>query len=137
MAEQQSLKNHTRVNVPYLALEVLNLTLVIASLVQLARNPNGLHWILLGLAVAVASGTGASRRWAVKNQDRLIRLEENVRLHWMGTDPSGLTMRQIIALRFAPDAEVVALAERADAEKLTPKQMKEAIVRWRPDYERV
>jgi hypothetical protein len=46
-------------------------------------------------------------------------------------------MPQYIALRFASDAEVSDLAARAVAEGMTPKQIKEAIVTWRPDYDRV
>lgn len=136
MAEQ-NFGNHVRRDEKFAALMVLNLTLVIASVYQLWHHNNALYWIVAGLALAVASTTWAARQYAMKNQNRIIRLEENVRLHWMEVEPSGLTMAQMIALRFAPDAEVVSLAERAVAEKLSPKQIKEAIMQWRADHDRV
>ena len=95
------------------------------------------QWIVLGLALGVTSAAIAARHYAIVNQNRIIRLEENVRLHWMNIDPSGLTMRQLIALRFASDAEVPALAERAAREKLSAKEIKAAITQWRADHDRV
>lgn len=136
-AVQQTFQNHVRVDRAYLALTVLNVTDLIAAIWWTARHFDAHHLVVVGLAVAVLSTTMAARHYALVNQNRIIRLEENVRLHWIGADGAGLTMKQMIALRFASDAEVVALAKRAAAEGLTPKQIKEAIVTWRPDLERV
>jgi hypothetical protein len=77
------------------------------------------------------------RMYSLKVQDRVIRLEEQSRLRWLGVDSTGLTIGQLIALRFASDNEVGALATRARAESLAPKQIKEAIVNWRADDRRV
>jgi hypothetical protein len=44
--------------------------------------------------------------------------------------------KEIAALRFASDAELDALLQRAAAEKLPPKAIKQAIREWRPDYHR-
>lgn len=136
MAEQ-NFGNHVRRDHAFTALMLLNLTLVIASVYQLWHHNDAVHWIVAGLALAVFSVSLATRRYATQNQNRVIRLEENVRLHWMDVEPSGLTMPQMIALRFAPDAEVAELAARAVAEKLTPKQIKGAIVQWRADHDRI
>lgn len=80
-----------------------------------------------------------ARAFALKAQDRAIRAEENLR-HFALTgqllDPE-LRMGQIIALRFASDAELPGLAKKAVAEKLRNKQIKQAIKHWRPDYYRV
>lgn len=137
MPQQQTYGNHVRRDPAFLALTVLNITLFIVAVRELLRHYDLLHWVLLGLAVSAWSAAIATRGYALKNQNRLIRLEENVRLHHLGVDPSGLTMRQMIALRFAPDAEVPALAARAKSERLDPKAIKQAISQWRADHDRV
>ena len=78
------------------------------------------------------------RVFTMKVQDRAIRAEENLR-HFVMTakllDPA-LTMRQVIALRFASDGEFVELARRAAAEKMKPDAIKRAVRQWRPDLYR-
>jgi hypothetical protein len=79
------------------------------------------------------------RIFALKAQDRAIRAEENLR-HFVLTgkvlDP-GLTIRQIIGLRFASDGEFVELARRAAREQLTEDSIKRAVKNWRADTYRV
>jgi hypothetical protein len=48
-----------------------------------------------------------------------------------------LTVGQLVGLRFASDAEVPKLVERALSEKLSKTDIKKAIQNWRPDYLRV
>jgi hypothetical protein len=79
-------------------------------------------------------------RWfALRAQDRAIRAEENFRHFILTGKPldSRLRMGQIIALRFASDEEMPALAKRAVEEKLSQKEIKKAIKTWKPDYNRV
>lgn len=80
-----------------------------------------------------------TRVFSLKAQDRAIRAEENLR-HFALTgkllDPS-LEIRQVIALRFAPDAEFPALAQRAAKEAMKPDDIKKAVRIWRPDTYRV
>ncbi len=80
-----------------------------------------------------------ARFFAIKAQDRAIRSEENFRYYLATGKPfdSKLAMRQIIALRFAGDNELVALAKRAVDENLAPKQIKMAITNWKADNNRV
>jgi hypothetical protein len=79
------------------------------------------------------------RAFPLKAQDRAIRAEENLR-HFALTgkllDPK-LTVRQIVGLRFAPDAEFVALARRAAAENLSEDAIKKAVKNWKADTYRV
>jgi hypothetical protein len=79
------------------------------------------------------------RMFAVKAQDRAIRVEENLR-HYVLTgkllDPR-LTIRQVIALRFASDDEFVALAKEAAEKNLAADAIKQAVKRWRADTYRV
>jgi hypothetical protein len=83
--------------------------------------------------------SGFCRMYALKAQDRAIRAEENLR-HFVLTgkllDPR-IGIQQVIALRFAPDDEFVALASRAAEENLTPDAIKQAVKNWRADTYRV
>ena len=95
--------------------------------------------LLVVLTVAMIMVSLFARVFALKAQDRAIRAEENLR-HFVMTgkllDPR-LTVRQIIGLRFASDAEFVALAQRAAAEGLGGKDVKRAVKSWRADTYRV
>jgi hypothetical protein len=82
------------------------------------------------------------RIYPLKVQDRVIRLEERLRLQALA--PSEwhaqiyrLSENQLIALRFAGDDEVVELAKQALEHNLNRKQIKERIKSWRADYWRV
>lgn len=80
-----------------------------------------------------------TRLFPLKAQDRAIRAEENLRYYAMTGKlfPKELKISQIIALRFAPDEEFIALTERAVAENLKAKDIKKAIKNWKADYHRV
>jgi hypothetical protein len=79
------------------------------------------------------------RIFALKAQDRAIRAEEKLRYFILtGKNLSNkITTRQIVALRFAPDEEFVGLAEKAEKENLSEKDIKKLIKNWKPDTYRV
>jgi len=79
-----------------------------------------------------------ARAFELRAQDRAIRAEENFRHYLLTGKPlyAKLRMSQIIALRFASDAEMPALAIRAVEENLSNKKIKQAIQNWRADYNR-
>ncbi|QOY87755.1 DUF6526 family protein [Paludibaculum fermentans] len=80
-----------------------------------------------------------ARIFALKAQDRAIRAEENLR-HFVLTgkllDPR-LEALQIVALRFAPDAEFVALAQLAADKNMSQDDIKKSIKNWKADNYRV
>ena len=78
------------------------------------------------------------RGFALKAQDRAIRAEENLR-HFVLTGKlldKKLSIRQVIALRFASDEEFVELAAKAAAGDMKPNEIKQAIKNWKGDYHR-
>lgn len=79
------------------------------------------------------------RGYALKAQDRAIRAEENLR-HFILTGKAldgRLRMGQIVALRFASDAEFPGLAQKAAQEGLSSKEIKQAIQQWKADNYRI
>lgn len=90
---------------------------------------------LLLLAYAVLAAIYTGRLFALRLQDRIIRLEMQTRSARLGreADFARLSLRQIVALRFASDAELPELIRRATAENLTADQIKRAITAWQAD----
>lgn len=139
----QSYANHARLDPWYhFFLAPVFLITLIASIVHLVRHPHlgGVWHVVLAFAVFVL--VFKVRTYSLKVQDRVIRLEERLRLATLLPEPlrarlPELDIRQLIALRFASDAEIPALVERSLDEKLTQKQIKQAIQNWRADNFRV
>ena len=99
-------------------------------------------FLLILLAIALLTLVFKERTYSLTVQDRVIRLEERLRLTQLAPEPlrsriPELTVDQLCGLRFASDAEVAKLAERALNEKLSRADIKKAIKTWRPDYWRV
>jgi uncharacterized protein DUF6526 len=146
MATPQSLKNHTRFNPPFhfFILPMLLLNLIFSIYVTVHHWPEHrvlfLWWIVMSIVLFMMAGI--SRSQTLRAQDRIIRLEERLRLHaLLPTEDRAhideLSIKQLIALRFASDDELPALAHRALTQNLEPKAIKQSIVNWRGDYHRV
>ena len=145
MAENspQNLASHRRLDPPFHFFLLPVLLLVwIASAVFLIRHPGWEH--LWGLLLVTGSALTAvkARMYAIKVQDRVIRLEQRLRLAGLLQEPlrsqiAKLSESQLIALRFASDEELPALAERALSENLSRADIKKLIKNWQLDSWRV
>jgi hypothetical protein len=141
--QPQSYANHTKFDPPFhfFVLSVLLINIFIVGYL-LFRHPGiGGTWLLF-VSVALFVLAGRVRSWATHLQDRVIRIEERLRLAAVLPEPSRsriaeLSDSQIVGLRFASDAELPALFQRALDEKLSRSDIKKAISNWRPDYSRV
>lgn len=142
-SEPQSLKNHARFDPPYhvVLFSVLVVNLVV-SIVYVVRHPCFYSAWFVALSVAAFIALFRMRQYPLKVQDRVIRLEERLRLQTLAPEEwraqiYRLTEDQLIGLRFAGDDEVVELAKQALEHNLDRKQIKERIKSWRADNWRV
>ena len=144
MASQtpQTFANHTRFDPPFHFFIVpIFLATFIWTVVYAFQHCSLYSWLHALLAFTVLLAVLHMRFYSLKVQDRVIRLEERIRLSAILNDPlrgrvNELTTKQLVALRFASDGEVAGLVEKA-LNGATPKDIKQAIVNWRADYERV
>jgi len=140
---EQNYANHGRIDPPfhYFLLPVAAIS-IIAAIVNLVRFPGfGSAWLVV-VSVAVLVALFKVRLYSLKVQYRVIRLEERFRLQQILTEPlrsrvPELTTGQLVALRFASDAELPSLVTRALGEKLSKDDLKKAVTVWRPDFFRV
>lgn len=114
----------------------------IASIVFLFHGITALRIWLAVFSLAAFLLSFKTRVYSLKVQDRVIRLEERLRLLALLPEPlkakiHDLSEQQLIALRFAADDEIPSLVEKILRENLDPKAIKKAIDSWRPDYWRV
>lgn len=140
----QNFATHTRWHPPFhFFLMPVLLFNFLWSVLQLYRYPgwnNGEHVLL---AVALIIMGFLTRINPLKAQDRLIRLEEQLRFQRVlsadqAKRASNLPVGQIVALRFAPDEELSGLVQQVlDGKLTTSKEIKQAIKNWRGDYFRV
>jgi hypothetical protein len=143
MPKAQNLANHGKIDpvFHYFVLPVISISALLA-IWELVRNPSFTSAWLMIFAFALVGLSFKTRLNALKVQDRVIRLEERLRLAILLPEPlrsriHDLTEAQLIALRFAPDEEIPGLVARTLSNKLVPADIKKAIVNWRPDYFRV
>lgn len=146
MAEKvpQTLANHVRWQPPlhFFAMP-LTLAALILAIINVVRHYDSMEaWALTLLALAATVVAPMTRINALKAQDRVIRLEERMRLASVLNEPlksriGELTEAQLIALRFCPDAELPGLVDKSLQNKLSGRDIKKSIVHWRADTFRV
>ncbi len=140
--QEQNFQNHSKYVLGYHVItSVLLLGALITAIIYTVMNGSEQAVLAITLLLTIAALLGVfwyTRVFALRAQDRAIRAEENLRYFVLTGKllPSNLRMGQIIALRFAPNEELIALVERATTEALSAKEIKQAIQNWKPDYHR-
>lgn len=141
MAEPQNVKNHARVDPVY---HVVVFPILVANLFwagyQLFQGFGTGTAIGLILAVGLILLYFSVRVQILTVQDRVIRLEMRLRLRAVlpadvAARAEALPVKQLVALRFASDAELPALVQQVLAGELTTgKAIKERVQDWQADY---
>ena len=146
MAEKlpQTYANHVRWHPPFhFFLMPGAIAVLIMSIVNAVKHYDVLEaWILLLLGIMTPVAVLLIRINPLRAQDRLIRLEEKMRLESLLKEPlrsriGELKPSQLVALRFACDGEIPGLVEKALNQNMQAKEIKKAIATWRTDDFRV
>jgi hypothetical protein len=139
----QTYASHRRFNPLYhfIAFPIFAANLVVTG-IHVFRAPGATTGWAFVVAFGMLAMLGVGRVQALMVQDRLIRLEERLRLQALAPELAGqvekLNKRQVAALRFASDAELPELARRVFAgEFASGGDIKRAVTTWRPDHMRV
>jgi Family of unknown function (DUF6526) len=141
--KQQNFKNHSKWVIGYHLVSFLAiLALIIGSIINLVNlSEDNLYAssLLVLISFILVFLFFFSRAFALRAQDRAIKVEENLRHYLLTGKPlsNELTVRQIIGLRFSSDEEFPDLAERAVTENLSEKEIKKEIKNWKADTYRV
>jgi hypothetical protein len=139
--EQQNFKNHAKwVPVFHFFIGPVLMINVVNSIIRAYHSFTYDHVFGVIVALALLALSFEARLFALKVQDRVIRLEMRLRMRELL--PADLQSRildfrpgQLVALRFASDAELPALARKVLDENLTDQRsIKQLIQNWQPDY---
>ena len=139
----QSFANHRRFDKVYLATEVLVALAVIVSLIGLVKGVTASSLSTFLLAVIAVVLALKVRFYSLTVQDRIIRLEMRLRLERMLPADlkgriGGLSLQQLIGLRFASDEELPALVQQVfDGPITNADEIKKRIKNWQADDLRV
>ena len=125
----------------YVVIPILLGNLVYRTLFAITHLSFDALWSVL-VALALVTLAILLRLYALRVQDRIIRMEERIRIAAVASPETlaqmeEFSIEQFAALRFAPWSELGPLADRALREKLSSKQIKDLIVHWRSDTHRV
>jgi hypothetical protein len=137
----QTLQNHIRL-VPlfhFFVLPVLFINVLYTSWNATQMPTGGTAWAFV-VAAALLTLSLVARTMVLRVQDRVIRLEMRLRLHEalpaeLRNRVPELTPRQLVALRFASDAEMPDLVREVLAGNLvSSRAIKERVKNWQADY---
>ena len=136
----QSFDNHARyVPLYHFVLAAMLLVYLVWTIWHLIASPSGQRWVDLMMALAFVIVLIYMRQFPKTVQDRLIRLEETLRLQRLAPDlakrAAEFSVGQFVGLRFASDEELPALARKVLDEKVMSRtEIKKLVKKWRPDY---
>jgi len=142
MAKQQNYSNHVKF-VPLFHFFVLPVLLINFFSSIFRYRVLGFSWAwLIGMLTALALFmlAGLGRTFALKVQDRVIRMEERQRCErLLPTELKSrieeITPEQFVALRFASDGELPGLVNKVLTDKIRDrKTIKQMVKNWRGDY---
>ena len=141
--KEQNAANHARLDPAFHGfLFFLGLFFLGVSVYQLIQNVTWMNGVRVIAVIWALVLMFKVRLYSLKVQDRVIRLEERLRLAQLLPESlrsriGELSESQLIGLRFASDGELPGLVEKTLAGGLTSKQIKESVKNWRPDHFRV
>lgn len=144
--EKQNISNHIRFYAPHhFIFYPVSLLLIISAVyytITDTENRVVFSFITAILILVCWLSYMTRQHYALTNQNRTVRLEMRLRYFQLTGTPfdqveNQLSFAQLAALRFASDAELVALTERTLNENLDPKTIKKTIKKWQPDHMRV
>lgn len=143
--KSQSYSSHRRL-IPMYHFGVFSLVLAlligaVVNLVKVDKNSEAFYSASLVLIISIILFFlfFFIRIFSLKAQDRAIRAEESLRYFVLSGKllDKRLSVKQIVALRFASDEEFVALTQRAAENDMKPNDIKKAIANWKGDFYRV
>ncbi len=141
MSDKQSFQSHARwLPIYHYFASPVTAIYAVYAITQAVKAPSQATILHALWAAAISAGVVAARVMAITVQNRLIRLEMRLRMKEvlsaeLATRAKALTVRQLIALRFAGDAELPALVERTlKGEFENAKAIKAAITDWQADW---
>lgn len=143
--KQQNYSHHARYYAPHhFIFYPIAFLLFLGCVLGGARGESPWLWFCLAFSVCLTGGLSLMMRqhYSLMAQNRTVRLELRLRYYILTKKrfeelELRLSQKQIFALRFAPDEELLPLIDRTLKENLSPDQIKRAIKNWLPDQMRV
>ena len=146
MKNPQNYKNHIRYYTPhhFVFYPIAGILFGICISYGFKSDEYNLLWYMMSIIIIliICLSFMLRQHYALGNQNRIARLELRFRYYRLTQKrfedmEQQLSFSQILALRFAPDEELVTLIERAQKEKLSADEIKKAVKNWLPDYMRL
>ena len=144
--KKQDYSNHRRWYLPHHLLFYLTVFILFIVTICLYRNDasSGYQWLIMAAIIFVVAALAFMMRqhYALVLQNRIVRLEMRLRYFELTGKrfqeiESALSFKQIAALRFASDGELLPLIDKTISENLSPGSIKKMITHWQADHMRV